>query len=439
MNNSNTLTSEQITSDLLPQKFGSRGMIWTGILVLICAIGAYAYYRQLRYGLVVTNMRDYVSWGIYISNFVFFVAISLVGSLITAILRLADVHWATPLTRIAEIIAVSAIVFASLIIIVDMGRPERFYNLLLHGRLQSPIIWDVVVISTYFLISLLLLYFPLLPDLKIMINFKEKTGNALHKLYRFQGSFWKGTAEQFKISEKSINILCIIIIPVAFCIHTVTSWLFATTYRPGWDSTNFGAYFISGAFLVGSGAVVVAMYVFRRYYHLEKYITELHFEKMGKVVVLLALLYLYFNVNEYLVPAFKMKKPEEAHLDELFTGEYAPLFWFAIMIGMIIPIFILIFKKGRKPLPMFIAGIMVVVGAWFKRYLIVTPTLLHPFLPMHDVPTSYHHYFPSWEEWAIAMGSLAGALLVITFFARIYPIIPIHETIIENEKPAHQE
>ncbi len=439
MNNSNTLTSEQITSDLLPQKFGSRGMIWTGILVLICAIGAYAYYRQLRYGLVVTNMRDYVSWGIYISNFVFFVAISLVGSLITAILRLANVHWATPLTRIAEIIAVSAIVFASLIIIVDMGRPERFYNLLLHGRLQSPIIWDVVVISTYFLISLLLLYFPLLPDLKIMINFKEKTGNALHKLYRFQGSFWKGTAEQFKISERSINILCIIIIPVAFCIHTVTSWLFATTYRPGWDSTNFGAYFISGAFLVGSGAVVVAMYVFRRYYHLEKYITEMHFEKMGKVVVLLALLYLYFNVNEYLVPAFKMKKPEEAHLDELFTGEYAPLFWFAIMIGMIIPIFILIFKKGRKPLPMFIAGIMVVVGAWFKRYLIVTPTLLHPFLPMNDVPASYHHYYPSWEEWAIAMGSLAGALLVITFFARIYPIIPIHETIIENEKPAHQE
>lgn len=414
-------------------------MIWTGILVIICAIGAYAYYRQLRYGLVVTNMRDYVSWGIYISNFVFFVAISLVGSLITAILRLANVHWATPLTRIAEIIAVSAIVFASLIIIVDMGRPERFYNLLTHGRLQSPIIWDVVVISTYFLISLLLLYFPLLPDLKIMLKFKEKTGNALHKLYRFQGSFWKGTAEQFKISERSINILCIIIIPVAFCIHTVTSWLFATTYRPGWDSTNFGAYFISGAFLVGSGAVVVAMYVFRRYYHLEKYITEMHFEKMGKVVVLLALLYLYFNVNEYLVPAFKMKKPEEAHLDELFTGEYAPLFWFAIMIGMIIPIFILIFKKGRKPLPMFIAGIMVVVGAWFKRYLIVTPTLLHPFLPMNDVPASYHHYYPSWEEWAIAMGSLAGALLVITFFARIYPIIPIHETIIENEKPAHQE
>lgn len=431
MENSTALTSEQITRDLLPQKFGKRGMLWTGILLLICAVGLFAYIRQLNNGLQVTNMGDYVSWGIYISNFVFFVAISLVGSLITAVFRLANVKWATPLTRIAEIIAVSAIVFASIIIVVDMGRPERFMNLLLYGRIQSPIMWDVIVIGTYFCISLLLLYMPLLPDLKLMIQFKEKSSKLMQRLYRFQGSFWKGTAAQFKISERAITILCIAIIPVAFSIHTVTSWLFATTYRPGWDSTNFGAYFISGAFLVGAGGVVVAMYVFRRYYRLEKYITELHFDKMGKIVVLLALLYLYFNINEYMVPAFKMKKSEAVHLTQLFTGEYALMFWFAIVAGLLIPIMGLLFKKGRKPLPMFIIGCLVVVGAWFKRYLIVTPTLLHPFLPMQEVPASYHHYFPSWEEWAIAMGSLAGALLVITFFARIYPIIPIQETIEE--------
>ncbi len=435
MEKTNALTAEQITQDLLPQKFGPRGMIWTGILLAFCFVGLYAYYRQLKYGLVVTNMRDYVSWGIYISNFVFFVAISLVGSLITAIFRLANVKWATPLTRIAEIIAVSAIVFASFIIIIDMGRPERFLNLFLHGRIQSPIMWDVIVISTYFCISLLLLYMPLLPDLKILIKFKEKSGKALNKLYRFQGSFWKGTSAQFKISDKAISILCIVIIPVAFSIHTVTSWLFATTYRPGWDSTNFGAYFISGAFLVGAGAVVVAMYVFRRFYRLEKYITELHFEKMGRIVVMLSLLYLYFNINEYMVPAFKMKKAEAVHLTDLFTGEFALMFWFAIIIGLIIPIIALLFKKGRKPFPMFIIGILIVVGAWFKRYLIVTPTLLNPMLPMQETPESYHHYFPSWEEWAIAMGSLAGALLVITFFARIYPIIPIHETITEQNEP----
>jgi Ni/Fe-hydrogenase subunit HybB-like protein len=427
------LSSEQIKVDLMPRQFGVTGKIWTASLILICLVGLFAYYLQIKDGLVVTNMRDYVSWGIYISNFVFFVAISLVGSLITAVLRLADVHWSTPLTRIAEIIAVSAIVFASIIIVVDMGRPERFMYLILHGRLQSPIMWDVIVIGTYFFISLLLLFFPLLPDLKILRQHKKKKSSRFNKLYDFLGSFWKGTPEQKRLNERAINILCVLIIPVAFCIHTVTAWLFATTYRPGWDSTNFGAYFVSGAFLVGSGAVVVAMYVFRKFYNLEKYITEMHFEKMGRVVVLLCLLYLYFNINEYLVPAFKMKKAEETHLSVLFAGEYSMMFWFAFLVGMVIPALIMIYKGGRKPLPMFIAGIMIVIGAWFKRYLIVTPTLLHPFLPMHDVPENYKHYFPTWQEWAIAMGSMAGVLLIITFFARVFPIIPVQETIDEHE------
>jgi Ni/Fe-hydrogenase subunit HybB-like protein len=431
---SSIIDDRRIAEDLLPVPFGRRGKIWTAILVVICLIGAYAYFLQLRDGLQVTAMRDYASWGIYISNFVFFVAISLVGSLITAVLRLANVHWSTPLTRIAEMIAVASIIFAGLIIIVDMGRPERFYHLFLYGRLQSPIIWDVIVITTYLVISLLLLYFPLLPDLRIMIDRNAEKNKLLVRMYKFLGGFWKGTKLQFRLSDRAINILCITIIPIAFSIHTVTSWLFATTYRPGWDSTNFGAYFISGAFLVGAGAVSVAMFVFRRVYKLEHYITEIHFDKMGRIVVMLALLYLYFNINEYLVPAFKMKKPEEAHLMELFTGEFAPLFWFAIAVGMLIPIVILLFKSGRKPLPMFIAGCMVVVGAWFKRYLIVTPTLLHPFLPMQDVPASYHHYFPTWQEWAIAIGSLAGALLVITILARLFPIIPIQETITEQHE-----
>jgi Ni/Fe-hydrogenase subunit HybB-like protein len=425
---------QKIIDDLLPKKFGWKGTIWVIVLLIFCVVGLVAYILQLSKGLVVTSMRDYASWGIYISNFVFFVAISLVGSLITAVLRLTNVHWSTPLTRIAEIIAVSAITFASIIIVVDMGRPERFYNLFTHGRLQSPIVWDVVVITTYFFISLLLLYLPLLADLNIMLQIKKRPGNLLNKLYSFLGSFWKNTPEQIKISNRSIQILSITIIPVAFAIHTVTSWLFATTYRPGWDSTNFGAYFIAGAFLVGSGAVLVAMYIFRRAYKLDKYITTDHFDRMGKIVVMLALVYLYFNVNEFLAPAFKMKKSEEGYLMGLFTGAYSRIFWFALSTAIFIPILILINKKGRRPFPAFIAGCLVVIGSWFKRYLIVTPTLLNPLLPMRDVPDSYRHYFPSWQEWAIAMGSLAGMMLIITIFARLLPIIPIQETIDEMEE-----
>lgn len=426
------IIKNKIIEDLLPRRFGNKGKLWFGILLVLCITGLVAYARQLSKGLEVTAMRDYVSWGIYISNFVFFVAISLVGSLITAVLRLTDVHWSTPLTRIAEIIAVAAITCAAVIIVVDMGRPDRFYNLFTHGRLQSPIIWDVIVITTYFFISILLLYFPLLPDFRLLLKHNPK--GPFSKLYRFLGSFWTNSPGQIKINERAINILVITIIPVAFSIHTVTSWLFATTYRPGWDSTNFGAYFISGAFLVGAGGVLMAMYAFRRAYNLEKYITGQHFDKMGRIVVMLALLYLYFNINEFLVPAFKMKKAERDYLIGLFAGDFAPLFWFAIVCSMFLPIVILIFKKGRRPLPAFIAGLLVVIGSWFKRYIIVTPTLLHPFLPMRDVPGSYRHYFPTWEEWAIAIGSLAAMLLLITIFARIFPIIPIQETITETEQ-----
>lgn len=418
---------EKLIEDLAPKKFGKLGQIWVGFLLVVIACALFAYYQQLDKGLVITNMRDYALWGVYISNFVFFVAISLVGSLVTAILRLSGATWSTPLTRIAEVIAVAAIIMAGLTIIIDMGRPERIYNIFLHGRLQSPIIWDVLVISTYLFISVMLLFFPVLPDFAILKKYYEKQPK-LSKWYGIFSLNWKGNKEQVTLYNKSINTLSILIIPVAFGIHTVTAWLFATTYRPGWDSSNFGPYFIAGAFVAGAGAVVVIMSVLRKAYHLEAYITDLHFDKMGKLLVLLCLIYLYFNVNEYLVPAYKTTTEEAEHLYSLFLGDYAFLFWSAIIGGLIVPIIVLLFKKGRKPLPLFLVGILVVVGAWWKRFIIVTPTLLHPFLPIQGVPETWHHYFPSALEWTITFGTLASSLLIMTLLFRYLPIIPIHET-----------
>lgn len=418
---------DKLIEDLVPKKFGKLGQIWVGFLIVVILCAMYAYYQQIDKGLSITNMRDYALWGVYISNFVFFVAISLVGSLVTAILRLSGATWSTPLTRIAEVIAVAAIIMAGLTIIIDMGRPERIYNIFLHGRLQSPIIWDVLVISTYLFISLMLLFFPLLPDFAILKKYYAKQPK-LSKWYGILSLNWKGNKEQETLYNKSINTLSILIIPVAFGIHTVTAWLFATTYRPGWDSSNFGPYFIAGAFVAGAGAVVVIMFVLRKVYHLEEYITDMHFDKMGKLLVLLCLVYLYFNVNEYLVPAYKTTTEEAAHLYDLFVGDYAILFWSAIIGGLIIPTLVLLFPKGRKPLPLFLVGILVVVGAWWKRFIIVTPTLLHPFLPIQGVPKSWHTYFPTGLEWVITFGTLASALLIMTILFRYLPIIPIHET-----------
>ena len=208
---------------------------------------------------------------------------------------------------------------------------------------------------------------------------------------------------------------------------------FSTTYRIGWDSTNMGAYFISGAFVAGVGALVVLVYIIRRVRSLENYITYDHFDKLGKYLVLACLTYLYFNINEYLIPIFTAGVEEDIHLNTLISGEYAPLFWFAQIAGLILPIFLLLFKKGRRPIPMFIVGLMVVVGSWWKRYIIVTPTLLHPFLPIEGVPESWHHYFPSMHEWLITIATLAMALLIITLLIRYLPVIPIQKTADEQE------
>ncbi len=426
--------SDAISRDLMPRKFGRLGQLWVAVLVFICAVGLFFYIDQVRHGLGITAMRDYTTWGIYIANFVFFVAISLVGSLISAILKLSGAKWRTPLTRISEMIAVSSIMFAALVIIVDMGRPDRFLNVIIHARIQSPITWDVIVISTYLVISLLLLYLPLIPDLALMRDHFKGIPGWQHKLYKVLALGWNHLPEQEHILRRSEQILAILIIPVAFGIHTVTSWLFATTLRPGWDSTNFGPYFVSGAFMVGAAGVIAAMYTFRTFYKLERYITLKHFSYMGKLLVLLSLVYLYFNINEYFVPAYKMKAQESAHLRELFYGSYAPLFWSVQIFGMIIPLIVLTFKWGRRPLPMFVISIFVIVGAWFKRFLIVIPTLRHPYIPMTRVPESWQHYFPTFKEWWITAATLAGALLIVTILTRLFPIIPVTETIEESEQ-----
>lgn len=420
---------EKIEEDLLRHITDKswKFRLWIGVLLFIILIGTFAYYRQLKYGLIVTAMRDYTSWGIYISNFVFFVAVSLVGSLVSSILKLSNAKWANPLTRISEIIAVASIICASVIIIIDMGRPDRFINVFIHGRIQSPIIWDVIIISTYLVISMLLLYISLLPDIALCRDRLNDIPKWQKKLYRITAINWTGKPKQMEILLHVSRILIIMVIPVAFAIHTITSWLFATTWRPGWDSTNLGPYFVSGAFMVGAGVIIIAMYFIQKYFRLHDYITNKHFDNMGKLLVLLSLVYLYFNVNEFLGPIFKMVGVEGEHITELFFGKYAWMYWLVQIFGLMLPIVILIFKPARKPLPIMIVSIFVILGAWFKRFLIVIPSLQHPYLPIQDVDESYRHYIPTWEEWAITLAGFAGVLLIITIILKLFPVIPIWE------------
>jgi len=419
---------DSIAADILRPVGITQGfIIWMGFLGISLLACIYAYYIQWDKGLIVTGLRDYTSWGMYIANFVFFVATSLVGMLISSVLGLIGFKWVKPIARIAEIIAVAFAAIAGLVIVSDMGRPERLPFVFLYGRIQSPIIWDVTVVTTYLVISALLYFLPLIPDLAISKGRMGHTPKWLQKTYEVLSVNWMHTPQQYKILLKAVRIMLILIIPTAFAIHTVTSWLFAVTLRPGWDSSIFGPYFLTGAFVAGSAAVVIMMYFVRTNYKLDKYLTLHHFDMMGKLLVLVSIVYLYFNINEYLVPGFKMKTAEAIHLKELFVGDYAMMFWSVQLLGLIIPIILLLFKVFRKPLSMLVISIVVLVAAWFKRFIIVVPTQDHPFLPKQHVPDAWMVYHPTIVESAITIGTIILAVIIITILVKFFPVIPIWE------------
>jgi Ni/Fe-hydrogenase subunit HybB-like protein len=432
-NKHETFTQEEymvMKNDLLRpiEKIGKAGKIWIAFLITVFLAGVVAYYMQETRGKYTTiNLRDYTMWGIYISNFLFMVAIGLVGVLMSAILKLTHFEWYRPLSRIGEVIAIGAIMFAGVSIIVAMGRPDRLYNLLLHGRIQSPIVWDVIGISTDLAASLILLFIPLIPSLITCRNNLKNLPKWQLKMYNILSFGWQGTPEQWKILKKTMRILTILLIPLGILICTITAWLFATTLRPEWDSTNFGAYFVSNAFLLSVAVMILGAFIFRKAYNLENYLTEMHFDKLGQVLVLMALLHGYFNINEYLIPAYKMSGLHENHLLSLFIGKDALFYWSVVIFGIIVPFLLPLFPKLRKPIPLTVISVIVLIAGWFRLYLIVIPGLLQPYLPIQDVPESWKHYFPSLVEMTIVAATFAGVLLVVTLFSRFFPIVSVWE------------
>ncbi len=243
---------------------------------------------------------------------------------------------------------------------------------------------------------------------------------------------WTDTPEKNRIIRRCVRILLILIIPSALAIHTVTSWLFAMTTRAGWDSTLFGPYFVSGAFVSGTSAVIIAMYFFQKNYKLHNYITQQHFNNMGKLLTLVMLVYLYFNINEFLVPGYKLKTAEAINLHDLFTERFAFIFWTMQIGGLILPIILMLFRKMRAPLPLLIIALAVFIGSWFKRYIIVVPVQEHPYLPIQYVPYNFKVYTPTLTEIAITLTSFFMALIIITLLSKFFPVVPIRETAVER-------
>jgi len=404
---------------------------FVALLGSIVALGAYAYFIQLQSGLAVTAMRNNVLWGLYITNFVFFIGISHVGALMSAILRLSGAEWRHPITRMAEAITFCSLVFGALMPIVDLGRPDRILNLLLYGRIQSPILWDMISITTYLIGSSIFLLLPLIPDIAMLRDRVRGISRVRMWLYRKLSLDWKGSPDQRARLDKAINTMTILILPIAISVHTVVSWIFGMTLRTGWNSTIFGPYFVAGALFSGVASVMVAMALFRRFYHLESFITLQHFKNMAKILLVLDLGYVYFTISEYLTVAYKWETSEGQLLESLFTGTYAIPFLFVQLGGLITRALLLAYglRKGRHPVLAYaVAGTLVTVTMWIKRFVIVVPSLAVP-----QMGASWGSYNPSWVEWSITAAAFAGFVLLYTVFSRIFPIVSVWET----EEAAH--
>ncbi len=409
---------------LPPLRVRSRAWYaWLAVLFALLLVGAVAYIIQLRRGLVVTGMSDQVFWGLYISNFVFWSGVSMAGTFVSAILRITGAEWRRPLTRIAELSTVSALIIAATMPLLDLGRPDRAWSMLVSGRIDSPLMWDLLVIPTYLAASALFLYLFIIPDAAIL---RDQMGGKVSRLragfYRLAALGWHDRPHQHRLLERGAIIMAILIIPIGVATHSVVSWIFGMTTRPGWDSTIFAPYFAVGALYSGTAMLITLMYIFRRVCHLEEYFTVQHFRYLGYFMAASGLLYLYFTFAEYLTVVYKPAESKAPLLESLFFGEYAWLVWTSFIAGQIVPIAVAVLPWTRT-IPLLVgAALLVNIGMWIKRYIIVLPSLSLPL-----VGQEWAAYTPTWVEIAIVVASFAGFALIFTLFAKLFPIIPIWE------------
>jgi molybdopterin-containing oxidoreductase family membrane subunit len=314
-------------------------------LLLVIAWGVVMYIQQLQSGLGETGMHRPVYWGIYMVNFIFFIGISHAGTLISAILRVTGAEWRRPITRVAEAITVFALIVGTLQIIIDMGRPDRLPFVILFGRLQSPILWDVVSVTAYFLGSVTYLYLPLIPDAAILRDNLPASAPAWrHVFYRVLALGWRGNREQWRRLERAIAVMAVFIIPVAVSVHTIISWILATTVQPGWHSTIFGPYFVVGAIFSGIGALFLAMTAVRRAFGLEDYIKLRQYRSLGLLFIVANVTWAYFTYAENLAPAAGQQSEEFPVLASKLWGEFSPGFWVMVLL-MIVALVMLVLPR----------------------------------------------------------------------------------------------
>lgn len=419
------LTERQRALLLRPLTHTGRSFyIFFGILLVLIGWFLYVWYYQLRNGLGVTGMRGPVGafWGLYIVNFIFFIGITHAGIAIAAAIRLFKLHDYVALARIAELVTILSLMAAGVCIILDMGRPDRIFNVILTYPWRvasSPLVWDITAVTTYLVFAVTYLYIEMRGDLAMLAG-KIRWGWLYRRLLPAYNPGERKRVERIVFWASIFNF------PIMVMVHTTVAWIFGLQVgRPEWYSAIKGPYYVFGAVLTGVATVVVMAAIYRRLFHWEEFIKPLVFRGLGRFLCWTSIFYLYFILSDFMTIKFAGPLPELKVMQAKTEGDFAFLYWFeviALAIGFTVYIVNTLFHKVFRVWSTVAASALVVVALWVGRYIIVVPSLVNPFLPF---PAGSYH--PTWVEWSLTGGGFVIIALGFMVFTKVLPIIPFTE------------
>jgi molybdopterin-containing oxidoreductase family membrane subunit len=379
------------------------------------------------YGVGIWGIRIPIAWGFAIVNFVWWIGIGHAGTLISAILLLLHQRWRTSINRFAEAMTIFAVMCAGMFPLLHMGRPWLFYYLMpypnsmwLWPQFRSPLVWDVFAVSTYFTVSLLFWFVGLIPDLATLRDRAKKRVAKI--LYGIFAMGWRGSAVHWSRYETASLLLAGLATPLVVSVHTVVSFDFSIALVPGWHSTIFPPYFVAGAIYSGFAMVLTLAIPIRKFYQLEDMVTMRHLETMAKVMLATGMIVAYGYIMETFMAFYSGNQYERYMIMNRMFGPYAVLYWILIACNIAIPQ--LLWSRGvRRSIPaLFTISLVVNVGMWLERFVIVVVSLHRDF-----IPSAWGMYYPTRWDWATYAGTIGLFFTLFYLFIRFLPMISIVE------------
>ena len=426
-------TQREVNSELLAGVLGTPkwwfGAVGFLLLVICTGLGAYGY--EINKGVGVAGLSRPVLWGFYITNFVFWIGISHAGIMISAILRLTQAEWRRPVTRAAEVMTLFSLVAALSNIMFHVGRPWRLFWVYPYDfsrdifmNVRSPFVWDPSAVMTYLIGSSLFVFVALIPDLAVVRD--RATGKYAPKIYAFLCLGWRGTPRQWRLQAIAGILLSALVLPVFVSVHSIVSWDFAVAIGvEGWHSTIFAPYFIIGAIHSGVSAVAMIMALIVWMWKMDEYIRPDHFDAIGRLLIVVAVTWFFFFVVEWIFALYTLETPDLALRElQVFEGPYWWLFLLFLLTSFFIPVPMWLFKSVRRSAAlMFFTTVLVNVGMWLERFLIIIPGLAR----RSHLPFDWGSYHPSIIEILIVAETFAFVALGMLLFAKFFPLIPLFD------------